>query len=72
MILEWLKILREEIFYIDCDYINFILFCRFIVNVISGEIFVVINKGCNCIGLECEDSDLNWEKNLVYYLIVEV
>lgn len=71
MILEWSKILREEIFYIDRDHTNFILFRRFTVNATSGEIFVATNKGCNCTGSECEDSDLNWEKNPVYYLTAE-
>lgn len=44
---------------------------RFTVNATSGEIFVATNKGCNCTGSECEDSDLNWEKNPVYYLTAE-
>lgn len=42
------------------------------INIISGEIFVVIDKGCNCIKMECDDSDLNWEKNFIFFLIVVV
>lgn len=30
--------------------------------------FVAKDKGCNCTRTECDDSDLNWEKNPVFYL----
>lgn len=41
---------------------------RFAINATSGEIFVATDKGCNCTRTECDDSDLNWEKNPVYYI----
>lgn len=62
---------RLKIFSLNRDHANFILFRRFTINATSGEIFVATNKGCNCTGSECDDSDLNWEKNPVYYLTAE-
>ncbi|XP_065923614.1 protocadherin alpha-3-like [Magallana gigas] len=41
---------------------------RFAINANSGEIFVAKDNGCNCTRTECDDSDLNWEKNPVFYL----
>nr|XP_034311814.1 cadherin-23 [Crassostrea gigas]XP_034311815.1 cadherin-23 [Crassostrea gigas]XP_034311816.1 cadherin-23 [Crassostrea gigas]XP_034311818.1 cadherin-23 [Crassostrea gigas] len=41
---------------------------RFAINTTNGEIFVATDKGCNCTKTECDDSDLNWEKNPVFFL----
>lgn len=41
---------------------------RFAIDTTSGEIFVATDTGCNCTKSECDDSDLNWEKNPIFFL----
>lgn len=64
------KMRKDKHFSLNCDHAHFILFCRFAINANNGEILVATDKGCNCTRTECDYSDLDWEKNRVFYVTV--